>query len=54
MGRDKLIYFEQEEPPEGVLGLVEEYDQSPSYEVDMGAVFRTVNGFRGVVISGCS
>ena len=48
-------YMDQEDPPVPVVECVSEFDDSPSYEVDMSAIFRTEdNRFVGVVLSGCS
>lgn len=48
-------FTDQESFPEPMDYLVEEYDRSGSYELDAGAIFKTVSGkYRGVVVSGCS
>ena len=48
-------FMDQDYPPIEVVEVMAEYDNEPAYEVDQGAIFRTVdNRFIGVVISGCS
>jgi len=52
---EKHPFTDQEPFPVPVEELVEEYDTSESYELDAGAIFRTVdNKYLGVVVSGCS
>ena len=48
-------FTDQENPPVEISELIAEYDVSPDYEIDAGAIFRTINGkYIAVVISGCS
>lgn len=53
---DKVNPFTDQEPfPVPVKELIVQYDNSPSYELDAGAIFRTIDGkYLGVVVSGCS
>ena len=47
--------MDQELAPVELSKCVAEYDISPSYELDAGAIFETMDGkFIGVVISSCS
>ena len=48
-------FTDQEHFPVPVKELVERYDTSLDYELDAGAVFKTVDDkYLGVVVSGCS
>ena len=48
-------FMDQENPPVPLEKCVAEYDASEAYEVDEGAIFKTMDGkYVGVVISGCS
>ena len=53
--QDKSPYTDQEPFPVPIIKVLDECDVSESYELDAGAIFKTVNGkYLGVVVSGCS
>ena len=48
-------YTDQEPFPVPIVEIIEEYNVSESYELDAGAIFKTISGkYIGVVVSGCS
>jgi hypothetical protein len=53
---EKCHPFTDQEPfPVLIREMVEQYDTSESYELDAGAIFRTIDDrYLGVVVSGCS
>ena len=46
-------YFDQDTPEVPILGMIAEYDTSPSYELDARALFKTAHGYLLVEVSGC-
>lgn len=47
-------YFDQEEPTVPVVGLIADYDWSPSWELAAAALFKSKPGYLLVEVSGCS
>lgn len=53
--KEQYPYTDQESFPVPVVELLAEYNVSESYELDAGAIFKTINGeYLGVTVSGCS
>lgn len=47
-------YFDQEPPQVPIVGMIADFDDSPSYELDARALFKTARGYLLVEVSGCS